>query len=201
MGAVSCQAHVYCLESTDRVKMVYNDYTKQRIVFYSNLGPTACRITKELRQEGYRTTRQGVAKFLKRYRSRGSIARKPGSCRPTKITQEVLSIVEEAMTLDDETTAVQLHYILRERGIEISLRTVLRSRTQLGWTFRGSAYCQLIRTVNMEKWLEWATKYLDDALNDRFENVIWTEECSVQAESHRRFSCRKIGQRPKPKPR
>ena len=106
--------------------MVY-DYTKQRIVLYSNIGLTACRITKELRQEGCRTTRQGVAKFLKRYCSRGSIARKPGSCRLTKITQEVLSIVEEAMTLNDETTAVQIHYILRERGIEISLRTVLHS--------------------------------------------------------------------------
>ena len=64
-----------------------------------------------------------VAKFLKWYCSRGSIARKLGSCCPTKNT-EVLSIVEEAMMLDDEITAVQLHYILRERGIEISLRTV-----------------------------------------------------------------------------
>ena len=44
----------------------------------------------------------------------------------------------------------------------------------------------------MEKRLEWATKYLDDALNDIFENVIWTDKCNVQAESHRRFSCRKI---------
>ena len=115
-----------CSAVTQHVNMVY-DYTKQRIVLYSNIGLTACRITKELRQEGYRTTRQGVAKFLKWYRSRGSIARKPGSCCLTKITQEALSIVEEAMTLNDETTAVQIHYILRERGIEISLRTVLHS--------------------------------------------------------------------------
>ena len=105
------------------------------------------------------------------------------------------------MVQDDETTAVQLHAILTKREINVSLKTILRSRTQLGWTFRGSAYCQLIRTVNKEKRLAWAIKYKDDTLNDRFQDMIWTDESSIQAETHRRFSCRKIGHRPKPKPR
>jgi hypothetical protein len=30
---------------------------------------------------------------------------------------------------------------LFDNGIDISLRTILRCRTALGWTFRGSAYC------------------------------------------------------------
>ena len=36
---------------------------------------------------------------------------------------------------------------------------------------------------------------------DDFEDVLWTDECSVQMESHRRFCCRKIGEAPKPKAR
>ena len=183
------------------LEMVYNDYTKQRIVFYLNLGLSSYSIAEELRREGCGTTRQGIAKFVKRYRERQTIARKPGSGHPTKITEEVLTIVEDAMQCDDETTAVQLHSISSEKGVNISLNTILHSRKQLGWTFRGSAYCQLIREENKHKRLEWARKHVDDAVNDEFKNVIWTDETSLQVESHRRFCCRKVGQRPKPKPR
>lgn len=49
------------------------------------------------------------------------------------------------MRSDDETTATQLQSILAWKGIYISLATILRNRHQLGWTYRGSAYCQLIR--------------------------------------------------------
>ena len=59
------------------------------------------------------------------------------------------------MRLDDETTATQLHELLTHNGISLSLRTILRCREQLGWTFRGSAYCQLIRDVNKQKRLDW----------------------------------------------
>ena len=44
-------------------------------------------------------------------------------------------------------------------------------------------------------------KHVDDAVNDEFKSVIWTDETSLQVESHRRFCCRNVGQRPKPKPR
>ena len=55
------------------------------------------------------------------------------------------------MQQDDETTAYQLRRMLVEKGVQISLRTVLRCRTTLGWTFRGSAYCQMIREENKVK--------------------------------------------------
>lgn len=62
--------------------------------------------------------------------------------RPLEITDYVCGIVEQQMQADVETTAMQLHEYLKCFGI---LHTVLRRRQQLGWTFRGSAYCQLIR--------------------------------------------------------
>ena len=101
------------------------------------------------------------------------------------------------MRADDETTAYQLHRLLNEKGYSISLRTILRCRTALGWTFRGSAYCQLIREANKAKRLTWAQQHL----NDTFDDVIWTDECTVQMESHRRFAYRKRGEAPRPKPR
>ena len=61
---------------------------------------------------------------------------------------------------------------------------IKRARSRIGWTFRGSAYCQLIRDANKEKKLIWAWENLTAAVTDGFKNVIWTDETSIQLESH-----------------
>ena len=177
--------------------MVYSSYVKQRILFYHQQGHKAPTIARLLSEERVSCTRVGVAYFLKKFLQTGTISRRLGSGRPTKVTREVKEIVEQQMRQDDETTATQLHELLVSKGYSISLRTILRCRTALGWTFRGSAYCQLIRDANKAKRLTWAREHLHDTFND----VIWTDECTVQMESHRRFACRKRGEAPRPKPR
>lgn len=97
------------------------------------------------------------------------------------------TLVEEQMHLDDETTAVQLHQLLKSKGYDLSLRTIFRCCTSLGWTFWGSAYCQLLQDVNKQKRLKWARACQGEAA-DGFNNVIWTDECTVQLETHLRFA-------------
>ena len=106
-------------------------------------------------------------------------------------------IIEEEMAKDDETTATQLQAILASKNVYVSLATIVRNRLDLGWTYRGTAYCQLIRQPNKQKRLDWARTYL----GDEFEDVIWTDETSVQIETHKCFCYRKEGQKPRPKPR
>ena len=177
--------------------MVFDDYTKQRILFWLFEGYRAPTISRRLENEGIFVSRRGVSKFIKRYLSTGTIGRQPGSGGKTKITDEVKKIVDERMAIDDETTATQLHVILTSFGYNLSLSTILRCRTTLGWTYRGSAYCQLIRDANKIKRLDWARTNKDDD----FADVVFTDETSVQQESHRRFCCHKRGERPKSKPR
>ena len=166
--------------------MVYSWYEKRRILYYYQQGYLPPTIAKLLKDEGTVTTsRIGIAKFIKKFITTGSIARSPGSGRPSKITREIQRIVDERMMEDDETTAIQLHALLTGMGHQLSRRTILRCRTALGWTFRGSAYCQLIREPNKLKRLEWAQQHR----NDNFDNVVWTDECSVQLETHKRFCC------------
>ena len=105
-------------------------------------------IVECLKRNGVKVSVSGVCRLIKKYRETGSINRRPGSGRPTKITADVLRIVETQMKLDDETTAVQLQEILLDNGHPLSLQTILTSREKLGWTYRGSAYCQIIREVN-----------------------------------------------------
>ena len=177
--------------------MVYSEYCKQRILFWYSKGFKAPTIMQKMHQEGMSCSRQGIYKLIKRYQLSGSIARKQGSGRPSKVVQEIKDIVESRMQEDDETTAVQLHKVLEEKGYNISLSTILRCRKSLGWNYRGSAYCQMIRDVNKEKRLAWAREHL----HDNFSNVIWSDETTVQMESHRRFCCRKNSQKPRYKPR
>ena len=176
---------------------MYSRYKRQRILHFARMGykpPTICRM---LREEGLIANRMGTHKFLQKHRETNNIERRPGSGRPTKMTAPVKALVEQRMRDDDETTAVQLHALLLRHGHTMTLKTVLRCRAALGWTFRGSAYCQLVRQENKVKRLQWAQEHLSDG----FENVIWTDKSSVQMETHRRFCCRKRGQPPKPKPR
>ena len=53
---------------------------------------------------------------------------------------------------------------------------------------------------NKEKRLAWAQHYGPNKDED-FEDVIFTNECTVQLEMHQRFCCRKHGEPLKPKPK
>ena len=179
---------------------MYSTYKRQRIVYYFNQGHKAPTISRLLRAEGLSASQRGIHKFLTKYLQTGSIGRCPGSGRPSKITEELKAIVDEQMNNDDETTVYQLHCLHRllvSRGYNISIHTILCCRSSLGWTFRGTSYCQLIRHVNKQMRPDWAQSNTDLA----FEDVIWTDECTVQLQSHRRFCCRKKRQPVKHKPR
>ena len=100
------------------------------------------------------------------------------------------------MQVNDETTGKELVSSLNQIGVSISTTTALKGRRLLGWTRRGTAYCQMIRAPNRSKRLEWAQQIWGGT----FEDVIWMDETSVQMETHRRFHCYKKGQyKPCPK--
>ena len=159
-------------------------------------------IRKRLLEGGMLASRQGIHDFLKRYTTTGSISRKQGSGRKSKVTETIKAIVKKQTREDDETSALQLHHLLLSKGHYLSIRTVLRCRRELGWTFRGSAYCQMIQEAKKGKRLEWARANIFEALNGNgFDNVIWSDESSIQLETHRRFCCHKQGELPRNKPR
>lgn len=178
--------------------MVFSTYTKQRILNMYWKGYKVSAIVECLvLQDQIVVSKQGVRQFIKHYHQYGTIARKPGSGLPPKLSPTIQQLIEETMQEDDETSATQLQAILASVGVYVSLATIVRNRVQLGWTYRGSAYCQLIRHQNKEKRLEWARTHLHDS----FENVIWSDETTVQLETHRRHCYRKHGEKPRPKAR
>ena len=177
--------------------MPYTEYLKWRVLVFRSMGLSPAAVVKALSNEGLAATRQGIKKFFDRYNRTMSLNR---SGRPSRITEAVKKIVEEQMRHDNETTATQLLVLLSGKGYRFSLATILCCRKTLGWTFRSSAYCQMIRDANKLKRLEWVKKYRDEA-KEGFLDVVYTDETSVQLESHRRFCCRKRNEPPRNKPR
>lgn len=84
--------------------MVYSHYKKLRILLLHQEGYKPPTIVKILEEEGMRASKRGIAK-LKKYKDTRTIARHPGSGRPSKVTNEAKKIIEEQMRADDKTTA------------------------------------------------------------------------------------------------
>ena len=64
----------------------------------------------------------------------------------------------------------------------------------MGWIYQGSAYFQLIRDANKVKRLEFTTTYL----HDTFDDAIFSDETTVQLDTHHRHCYRKVhvGEKP-----
>ena len=113
------------------------------------------------------------------------------------LTAKVKAVIEKQMRKDDKTTASQLHVLLVSSGYRLNLRNVLHCKTALGWTFRGSVYIlPAHNAVSLQKKLELARANL----SDKSANMILTDECSVQLETHPRHCCHKQGMPLKNKP-
>ena len=172
-------------------------FARRRAWYLLSEGNTCAAVVNQLRKEGIVTTRQTVWRLERHVRAHSCIEPLPKSGRPTKLSDTDMRTIDDAMERDDEATGKELVGLLERNGVSVSKRTVYRARRKLGWTSRGTAYCQLIRAPNRVKRLEWARQHLGAS----FEHVIWSDETTVQLETHRRFCCRKKGQKPRYKPR
>jgi len=85
------------------------------------------------------------------------------------------------------------------KGLEYPCQSLPPQKVVIYWAghLGEAAYCQVIRVPNHEKRLRWVQEYLGKDIDD----IIWTDEMSVQMETHRRFCCRKRRQKPRYKPR
>ena len=120
-----------------------------------------------------------IHQFLQKHRETNNIERRTGSGRPAKMTVAVKALVERQMRDDNETIAVQLHALLLCHGHAMTLKAVLRCRAALGWTFRGSAYCQLIRQQNEVKCLQWAQEHLSEGGVNCSSSIYSATNCFV----------------------
>ena len=161
-------------------------------------------IVDRLAEEGVKVSRTAVYNLLTKFKTE-SIADMKRRARSRRLSEEHYRFVDKLMAKNTDLTSLQLYSAFKEAypTAEASVSTLKRARRHLGWTAMRTRYCQLISEVNKEKRMECC---LDRVITDDLDlnDVIWTDECSVQLESHRKTTYHKQGEpsrmvsRPKP---
>ena len=169
--------------------------TRSRVVALSESGYTLSKIQRRLASEDITVSKKSLSLLLRKYRTTGSVADHQTVKPPRKLTDEHYHFIDDCMADDDELTATKLQAMLKERypSLEVSVSTIKRARMELGWTVKKTRYGALVSEANQEKRVEWCKERQETGDMD-FDDVLFTDECTVQLEFHRRITFYKKGQ-------
>ena len=177
------------LTSEGKMAPSLSDSIRRRIVELNSQELGVTDITLKLKEEGITVARSSVYCIIKKWNVHKTIARlPPKNPRPmVDVTDEVLDFIDEQMEKNDELTANRLRSLINEKfNITFSTSKVRRIRKKLGWMATGTKYCQLIRQVNQGKRFRFAKMCLE--ANENFDNVLWSDESTVQLDWNGKIS-------------
>jgi len=144
-----------------------------------------------------------ISKFFTQYRLYGSIKDRKRTGRPTVVSDMHRQIINEELAKNNELSAKEICNIISNRcgcGVP-SVSAIKRARYKLGWRWSGTKYCQLIRDVNKVKRLQFCKQLV--ATRDQLQDVIFSDESSIQATQTTIKQFRLVGhprqKRPRPK--
>ena len=139
-------------------------------------------------------SKKSLCLLIKKYKNTGSVADACKARRPRKL-QEHYRFIDDAMAENDQLTSRQLHQSHQEAfpGVEVSISTIKRAERELGWVGKRTRYCALISDNNKEKRVSLCREQLEGG-DFEFENVVWTDECTVQLKSHLRWTFHRVGE-------
>lgn len=177
-----------------------SEYSRKRIISLRSNGVTQTKIKELLNDEGIKTSRSAMCLFLQRYSKTGNLGDAPRSGRNPKLKPETLLYIDEKMQENDEPTSQELRKkMLEETNVDVSEATIRRVTRKLGWKVENVRYWQLVREPNKIKRMAFCLKAYSE--KDKFKNVVFTDETSVQMEQHARVCLHKGGTQPKRKGR
>ena len=128
-------------------------YSRERVKQMIDNGASTREVMESLQKENISIRRQTGWCLECTHRT---IEKLPKSGHPSKLTPAALQQNDNTMERDNEATAKELQSVLTISGISIFAKTALKGQRMLGWTRRGTAYCQMLRKPNRVKQLEWA---------------------------------------------
>ena len=164
------------------------------IVMWVNGYPVSV-IQERLLQEGVSILKVSLFALIKKFKNTNQVVDLKRKPRSSLLAECHYRYIDEVMTEDNELTSRQLFSLFTAEypEVHLSISTLKRARRHLGWVSRKTRYCALIREANKEKRLQWCKERVEQ--NDlEFDDVIFSDESSVQLESHRKTSYHKLGQ-------
>ena len=151
-------------------------------------------------EDGIKTLCYSVSSFIARYRRTRNIDDAQRSGQKPLLREDDKNFIDEKMRENDKLTSWELQKLLRdERQVTISTSTIRNARQKLGLKHEKARYWQLIRDKNKAKCLVFCLKPMRE--NDNLEDVIFTDETSVEIQEYTRYSFRENESVPKRKGR
>lgn len=155
-------------------------------------GERLCEITQRLNDMSVQVTKAAVQNCIKRFEETGSAADGERSGRPRTLTPEEDAFLDALVEVDCEVSSVELRDKVQVQfGKGVSLATVSRVRTRLGWTRSRVLYGQLIRNKNKAARLSYALRMYE--IEEDFGDMIFSDESSFWVENNSGFYYRRVG--------
>ena len=178
--------------------------TRTRVIVLQSKGYSVSAIRRRLAEENILVSAVTLYKLLKKAKELGTVDDRRRNYSSKILSTEHLKYMDEALANDNELTARKLRNILEARwpDLQVSLATIkCAQKYDLGWIRARPKYCQLIRAASRERHLTRCKERVTE--KDTFQDVIWSDECSVQFDNHGRLCFRKKHhqRRLKPKPK
>ena len=166
--------------------------TRKRVIVLRRQGYSIREIHSRLKEEGSGISIRSLQRLCAKFQLKHTIQDLPRALKSRLLTPQKVTTMEESLRNDDELTSRKLKCKLQEKFADlpdVSLSTIKRCRREMGWVCTRPHYCQLIRETNKLKRKEWCQRQLDNKEN--FDNVVFTDECTVQLDHHGRLTFRK----------
>ena len=177
---------------------------RKRTIILWRSGYLLSDIKRRLNDEEVEVSLRSLQYLLAKFQKFHTIKDLPRARRPRLLNDDMINSIEESLRADDELTARKLREKLTRvfpNLSNVAISTIKRYRKKLGWVCTRPHYCQLVREANKEKRKQWCQAQIHN--QEKFEDVIFTDECTVQLDHHGRLCFRKekegrtLKQRPK----
>ena len=181
-----------------------SETTRDRIITLNDLrqGPKAIRgiLQKDWGSSFKLPAVSTISQFINKFNKDVIYVDCPRSGRPPKFKVQHYLVIERSMRADDELTAPRLQKMVTDQtGDSFSLQQIQQCKRCLGFVASKPRYCQMIRQQSKVKRLEWSQEMF--ATSEQFENVIFSDESTIQLDTHARlfFRCSWENARLRPK--
>ena len=142
----------------------------------------------------YRSASRHLTAFLGRFRQTGVLSPAPKPSKTRKL-DPYCDFIDELYMNDDELSAKDVQKLLSDlHMVDVSISTIKRQRTCLGWRFSKPSNAQMVRNVNQEKRLLFCQSLMEEGhVVDTFNHVIFTNE-TIHLHQNCTISFCKIGE-------
>ena len=124
--------------------------TRRRVVVLKQSGYSIAEIKQRLSEENISISLQSLFSLVKKYNETGKLIDMPRRARPRKLTTEMMAMLNQLLSENDELTSRRIRLSLLEKwpSLQVSLPTIKRVRREIGWVCTRPHYCQLLRDVS-----------------------------------------------------